>query len=101
MFIVVVNVHVKSEHIEAFRQATIANARNSINEPGIARFDMLQQTDDPSRFLLYEVYRTPDDPPKHRETAHYNAWLAKVTDMMAEPRTRITYSNVVPSDQDW
>jgi|SRR5579871_301905 len=101
MFIVVVNVHVKSEHIEGFRHATIENARNSIQEPGIVRFDMLQQTDDPSRFLLYEVYRTADDPPKHRETAHYNAWLAKVTDMMVEPRTRITYSNIVPSDQDW
>ena len=100
MHLVLVHVHVKPEYIEAFREATIENARNSIREPGIAQFDVLQQSDDPTRFLLYEVYRNPDAPAKHRETAHYNTWLAKVTDMMAEPRSRTVYSNVFPSDRD-
>jgi len=101
MHLVLVHVHVKPEYIEAFREATIENARNSIREPGIAQFDVLQQSDDPTRFLLYEVYRNPDAPAKHRETANYNTWLAKVTDMMAEPRSRTVYSNVFPSDRDW
>ena len=101
MFIVLVSVQVKPEHIEDFRQATIENASHSVHEPGIAQFDVLQQSDDPSRFMLYEVYRGPDAPAQHRETAHYKAWLAKVTDMMAEPRTRVTYGNVFPADQGW
>ena len=101
MHIVVVSVRVKPENVEAFRQATIENATNSVQEPGIAQFDLLQQSDDPTRFLLYEVYRDPNAPAKHRETAHYNAWLAKVTDMMAEPRTRVIYSNVFPADSGW
>src|SRR5579862_8023568 len=101
MFILVVNAHVKPEHIEAFRQATMENARNSRREPGIVRFDFLQQTDDPSRFMLYEVYRTAEDPPRHRETPHYNAWLTQVNDMFVEPRTRMTWSNVSPADADW
>ena len=101
MFIVLVSVHVKPEYVEAFRQATIENSSNSVHEPGIAQFDFLQQSDDPSSFMLYEVYRSPDAPAQHRETAHYKNWLAKVTDMMAEPRTRLTYGNVFPADQDW
>jgi (4S)-4-hydroxy-5-phosphonooxypentane-2,3-dione isomerase len=101
MFIVVVNVHVKPEHVAAFREATMENARNSVQEPGIARFDVLQQSDDDSRFVLYEVYRDAGAPAKHRETAHYNAWVQKVTDMLAEPRTRNTFSNIFPSDQNW
>ena len=72
MHIVHVFVHVKPEHLEAFKAATIENARNSVQEPGIARFDVIQQADDPTRFVLIEVYRTPDDPAKHKETAHYN-----------------------------
>lgn len=101
MLIVVVTVHVKPEFIDAFREATIENARNSVQEPGIARFDVLQQSDDPARFVLYEAYRSPDAPARHRETAHYNAWVAKVTEMMAEPRARLTYSNVFPPDSGW
>ncbi len=99
MLILVVNVHVKPEHAEAFRQATIENARNSIQETGVVQFDFLQQSDDPTRFMLYEVYRHPDAPAKHRETAHYKTWLATVTDMMVEPRTRVTYANVYPPDR--
>jgi autoinducer 2-degrading protein len=101
MFILIVNLHVKPEHIDAFREATVENARNSIKEEGILRFDVLQQTDDPTRFALYEVYRDADAPAKHRETAHYNAWLAKATGMLAEPRTRTTFGNVFPADQNW
>jgi (4S)-4-hydroxy-5-phosphonooxypentane-2,3-dione isomerase len=101
MFILIVNLHVKPEHIDAFREATIENARNSIKEAGILRFDFLQQTDDPTRFALYEVYRDADAPAKHRETAHFNAWAAKAAEMLAEPRTRTTFGNVFPADQNW
>lgn len=101
MIILIVHLHVKPEHLDAFRQATAENARNSRQEPGIARFDFLQQSDDPTRFVLYEVYRDADAPAKHRETAHYQAWLAKVPDMLAEARTRTFYSNVFPADAAW
>lgn len=101
MIILIVHLHVKPEQLDAFRQATAENARNSRQEPGIARFDFLQQSDDPTRFVLYEVYRDADAPAKHRETAHYQAWLAKVPDMLAEDRTRTFYSNVFPADAAW
>ena len=101
MFILIVNLHVKPEHIDAFREATMENARNSLKEEGILRFDFLQQTDDPTRFALYEVYRDADAPAKHRETAHFNAWAAKAAEMLAEPRTRTTFGNVFPADQNW
>jgi (4S)-4-hydroxy-5-phosphonooxypentane-2,3-dione isomerase len=101
MVILIVHVHVKPEHIDAFREATIENARNSIQEPGIAQFDLLQQSDDPSRFVLYEAYRDAEGPPRHRETAHYKTWLGRVTNMLAGERTRVFYSNVHPADQEW
>ena len=101
MFIVHVFVHVKPDQIEAFRAATIENARNSIQEPGIARFDVIQQQDDPTRFVLVEVYRTPDDPARHKETAHYRKWRETVADMMAEPRTSVKYTNVFPDEKGW
>lgn len=101
MFIVQVQVHVKPECIESFRQATLANASNSVNEPGIARFDVLQQQDDPTRFLLIEVYRTPQDPALHKETVHYARWRDSVADMMAEPRSSVKYENVFPNDHGW
>jgi autoinducer 2-degrading protein len=101
MFIVHVFVHVKPEQVDAFKTATLENARNSVREPGIARFDVIQQQDDPTRFLLVEVYRTPDDPAKHKETAHYQKWRDTVADMMAEPRTSIKYANVFPDEQGW
>src|SRR5277367_1351521 len=94
MLIVHIQVHVKPESVEAFKQATIENARESVKEPGIARFDVVQQADDPTRFVLVEVYRTPDAPAKHRETAHYAKWRDTVTSMMAEPRTRVEYGEV-------
>lgn len=101
MFVLVVNLWVKPEHVDAFRLATLENARNSIQEPDIARFDVLQQSDDPTRFALYEVYRRPEGHASHRETAHYKAWVEKVSHMFQEERTRTTYSNVFPADSAW
>ncbi len=96
MLIVHVFVHVKPEQVEAFQKATLENARNSVQEPGIARFDIIRQQDDPTRFVLVEIYRTSEDPGKHKETAHYQKWRDTVADMMAEPRTSIKYTNVFP-----
>ena len=101
MLIVHVHVHVKPEMVEAFKEATIENARNSVREPGIARFDVIQQQDDPARFILVEVYRTPEDAARHKETAHYPVWRDKVAEMMAEPRQGIKYNNVFPDDAGW
>lgn len=101
MLIVHVQVHVKAESIEAFRQASIENASQSILEPGIARFDVIQQADDPTRFVLVEVYRDADAPAKHKETAHYLKWRDTVADMMASPRTSTKYSNAFPADGGW
>jgi quinol monooxygenase YgiN len=101
MLIVHVHIKVKPESIEAFRRATVENASQSIKEPGIARFDFLQDSDDPSHFVLVEVYRTPDAPAAHRDTRHYQIWRDTVADMMAEPRTRVTYSNIFPGDEGW
>jgi quinol monooxygenase YgiN len=101
MVIVHVHVHVKADCVEAFRTASLENARNSVKEPGVARFDVVQQTDDPTRFVLVEVYRTPDDPTRHKETAHYLKWRDTVADMMAEPRTGIKYTNVFPDERGW
>jgi (4S)-4-hydroxy-5-phosphonooxypentane-2,3-dione isomerase len=101
MLIVMVYVHVKPESIEAFKAATLENARNSVQEPGIARFDIIQQQDDPARFVLVEVYRTTEDTTKHKETAHYAAWRDAVAEMMAEPRTSAKYANVFPDETGW
>jgi len=101
MFIVHVDVHVKPECVKAFKEATLANARDSVNEPGIARFDVVQQLDDETRFVLVEVYRTPDDPAKHKETAHYQTWRDTVADMMAEPRSSAKYANCFPDEGGW
>jgi len=101
MHIVFVHVHVKSEAIDAFKQASLNNAQNSIQEPGIARFDVLQQSDDPTHFVLVEVYRTSDDPVKHKETMHYKLWRDTVAEMMAEPRQGIRYNNLFPTDEGW
>jgi autoinducer 2-degrading protein len=101
MLIVHVHVHVKSEFVDAFREATLENARNSVQEPGIARFDVIQQLEDPTRFVLVEVYRTPEDPARHKETAHYQRWRDAVAEMMAEPRSSVKYANVFPDDEGW
>jgi (4S)-4-hydroxy-5-phosphonooxypentane-2,3-dione isomerase len=101
MFIVHVHVHVKPEFIEAFREASLENARNSVQEPGIARFDVIQQANDASRFVLVEVYRTPEAAAQHKETRHYAVWRDTVANMMAEPRSSVKYSNSFPSDEGW
>lgn len=101
LFIVHVSVYVKPDRIEAFRAATVENARNSVEEPGVARFDVLQQGDDPTRFLLVEVYRTRAAAAAHKETAHYLRWRDTVADIMAEPRTSVKFTNVFPSDEGW
>lgn len=101
MLVVHVYVHVKQEFVAAFKEATLENARNSVKEPGIARFDVVQQQDDPSKFVLVEVYRTVDDPAKHKETLHYLEWRDTVADMMAEPRSSVKYTNVYPDENGW
>lgn len=101
MLIVLVYARVKPEYVEAFRQATFENASQSVKEPGIARFDVIQESDDPTRFVLVEVYRRPEAPAQHKETAHYLKWRDTVADMMAEPRTSRKYSNVFPPENEW
>jgi quinol monooxygenase YgiN len=101
MLVVHVHVRVKPGFVEAFRDATRENASNSLREPGVARFDVLQQPDDPTRFVLVEVYRTADDPARHKETTHYQTWRDTVAEMMAEPRSSTRYDNVFPDDEGW
>lgn len=101
MYIVHVFVHVKPDCVEAFKEASLDNASNSVQEPGVARFDVVQQQDDPCRFCLVEVYRTPEDPARHKETDHYARWRDAVADMMAEPRSAVKYGNVFPDESGW
>jgi quinol monooxygenase YgiN len=101
MLVVHVQVHVKPECIEAFKAASLENARQSIREPGIARFDVVQQADDATRFVLVEVYRTPAAPAAHKETAHYALWRDTVAPMMADPRTSVKYASLFPADAGW
>jgi quinol monooxygenase YgiN len=101
MQIVHVHVNVKPEFAEAFKRATIENASNSVKEAGIARFDLIQQADDPTKFILVEVYKTAEAPALHKETAHYVHWRDTVAEMMAEPRHGIKYLNVFPDDINW
>lgn len=101
MLIVHVFVHVKPDCIAAFEAASLDNARHSLQEPGIARFDVIQQADDPTRFVLVEAYRDADAPVRHKETAHYARWRDTVADMMAEPRSSVKYVNRFPVDPGW
>lgn len=101
MFIVHVHVHTHPDKVEAFKEATLENARKSVQEPGIARFDVLQQQDDPTRFVLVEVYRSPEDAAQHKETAHYRIWRDTVERMMAEPRYSVRFTNIFPADEGW
>ncbi|HXJ71930.1 MAG TPA: putative quinol monooxygenase [Candidatus Dormibacteraeota bacterium] len=101
MLIVTVFVRVQPDAIEQFRVASLENAKQSVLEPGIARFDLLQQNDDPTRFVLIEAYRDANAPAKHKETAHYARWRDAVAPLMAEPRTSIKYQNCFPDDSAW
>jgi len=101
MLILHVCIHVKPEHLDAFKAATIENANHSLKEPGVARFDFVQQADDPTRFMLLEAYHDAAAQASHKEQPHYHAWVGKVTDMLAEPRTRQSYVSVYPADTEW
>jgi quinol monooxygenase YgiN len=101
MLVVQVTVRVKPEFVEAFKQATLENARQSVKEPGIARFDVLQHQEDPARFVLVEAYRTPEAPAAHKETRHYQAWRDAVAPWMAEPRSSVKWVNQFPPDESW
>ncbi len=101
MLIVHVHVRVKAESVDAFKTATLANAAASVREPGVARFDVVQQLDDPTRFVLVEAYRTADAPAAHKETGHYRTWRDSVESMMAEPRRSVKFANIAPDDAGW
>jgi quinol monooxygenase YgiN len=101
MLVVHVFVHVKPDQAEAFRVASVENAKESVREPGIARFDVIQQQDDPTRFVLVEVYRTTNDPARHKETSHYQKWRDTVDSMMAEPRSSVKYNSIFPDQDGW
>jgi quinol monooxygenase YgiN len=101
MIVVHVHVQVKPDRIEEFRAATVENASRSVREPGIARFDVLQQSDEPGRFVLVEIYRTAEDPARHKETEHYRKWRDAVADTMLAPRTSVKFTNIFPDDSGW
>jgi len=96
MLVVHVHVQVKPECVEAFKQASIANALASRKEPGIAGFDVHQQQDDPARFVLVEAYRTPEASAAHKEAAHYQAWRDTVAPMMAQLRSSTKFIDIFP-----
>jgi len=101
MYIVHVFVQVKPDCINDFKEATRVNAKASLEEPGIARFDVLQEEGKPDSFVLVEVYRTKEDPARHKETMHYQQWQETVENMMAKPRTKAVYENVFPDEEGW
>jgi len=101
MLVVHVHVRVKPQCVEAFKAATLANARASVREPGIARFEVVQQQDDPARFVLVEAYRNSEAPAAHKETQHYQTWRDAVAPMMAEPRTSVKFGSVFPEEGEW
>jgi len=101
MLIVHVHVHVKPEMVGAFKAATFLNAQSSVQEPGVVRFDVVQQQDDPTRFVLVEVYRNAAAAVAHKETKHYPVWRDAVAPMMAEPRTSVKFDNFFPADHGW
>lgn len=101
MLVVLVHVHVKPESVESFKTACVDNATHSLREPGIARFDVVQNNEDPTRFVLIEAYYTAEDPAKHKETDHYKRWRDTVEPMMAEPRQGMKYTSVFPADSGW
>ena len=96
MHVTLVNVHVKPEKIDEFIKETLANAQASVKEPGSRRFDVIQSSDEPSRFILYEAYASAEDAAAHKETAHYLRWKNAVADWMAEPRFGVGYRGLFP-----
>lgn len=98
MYVVSVTVHVKPDQVDAFSEATLDNARNTRQEPGNVRFDVSQKEDEPTRFLLYEVYESPEGFKAHQQTEHYLRWKAGVADMMAQPRQGIKHNSIFFGD---
>lgn len=96
MLVVQVHIRIKPKLVERFKEVTLENVRNSLKEPGIAQFDLLQQQDDPTRFVLTEAYRTPEATAAHKETRHYHVWRETAEPMMAEPRTRVLFTKIGP-----
>jgi quinol monooxygenase YgiN len=101
MLVVHVHVQVLPEQVEAFIAATRKNSAESLKEPGVARFDVVQQADDPTRFVLVEAYKTAEAPAQHKETPHYAAWRDAVAPMMQTPRTSVKYTSVSPEELRW
>ncbi len=101
MLVIQVHVRVKPDAIDAFKAATTENARNSVLEAGVARFDFFPHADDPTRFVLIEVYGTPEAPAAHKDSRHYQVWRDTVTDMMAEPRSSVRLAPVFPAAGAW
>lgn len=101
MLVVHVHAYIVAEMVEAFKAATVVNARNSVQEPGIARFDVVQDNDDPTHFVLIEVYRTQEATVAHKATTHYATWRDTVAAMMAKPRTSEKFTNLFPEDAGW
>ncbi len=101
MLVVHVHVHVRPDGVEAFKAASIENARHSRQESGVARFDVVQQQDDPTRFVLVEAYRDERAPAAHKETAHYAKWRDAVASLMAEPRQSVKYTSLYPEEAGW
>ena len=101
MLVIHVQIQVKADQLEAFRAATLANARASRLEPGVVRFDVCQQEDDPTRWVLWEVYRHPAAHAAHRETPHYATWRDAVAPMMASTRIGTKLTPVDPEEAAW
>jgi len=101
MIVMIVRMRVKPEYVEAFKKASVENARHSAQEPGIARFDLIQDAADPTRFAFVEVFRSAEAHDAHRGTDHYLTWRDTVGDMMAEPRSAVKHVSVFPEDADW
>jgi len=101
MLVILVSVKVKSESIEGFLKETLENTESSVKEPGVARFDIIQQVDDPTQFILIEAYRSTEAPAQHKETAHYKKWRDAVEKMMLEPRRSVRFTNIYPENAGW
>ncbi len=99
MYVVCVQVHVKGDRVQDFSRAAIENASSSRGEPGNMRFDVLQSGDDPTRFVLYEVYKSQEDFKRHQEMPHYLKWKEEVKDWMAEPRSSVKLKSLFPPDE--
>jgi autoinducer 2-degrading protein len=97
MNVTLVHMRVKPEYLDAFIEACRLNHEASIQEPGNLRFDLLQDPEDPTRFIFYEAYRTAEVAAAHKQTTHYAIWRDTVAEMMAEPRRGKRMNGLLPS----